>query len=406
MPSSVRILTRVPFTSKATARMSMSPGYGSWQPVPTARPGTGRSGGSKQQLRLPHQPAAVVVVDVAVARDPQQVERHVERQPCGDRLERPLAVGEMAAVLPEEMPDERLRAVPVTDGAHERMLELARDPADVEHPVPALHAFQVDRGDVQALAEQEVRRGGVAVQPDLAVLPHARSVPPEVPQPRKLVDIPLPDAVGIRELTEEPVEVPAVGIEIDGGAVRSRVVLGGQEIGQRLQPPVEMSVVPVPCRPRDRVAELLTGVVFEGEHAVDVATEPQRADHVVRRPDQLVPAQRLEPLVLLTCPSESGAVELADDLGAAGLLLVPVDLVAAGQPEGTVGRLRLAHPNAVADDPGEEVVQRVVTRDVADIFSVHREPLPLRPRPRTLRPWQATHGRAASSTNSQSRSAS
>ena len=88
----------------------------------------------------------------------------------------------MTAVLPEEVPDERLRAVPVAGGAHEGVLELAGDPPGIEHPVPALHAFQVDRRDVRMVAEQEVRRGRVAVQPDLLVLPHPRPVPPAVAQ--------------------------------------------------------------------------------------------------------------------------------------------------------------------------------------------------------------------------------
>src|SRR5207245_2620531 len=91
-------------------------------PRPTGAPLP--SGGSKQLLRLRHEPSAVVRADVIVPRDPQQVQRHVVRRACGNRFERPLAIGKMTAVFPEEMPDERLRTVPVTDGTHERMLEL------------------------------------------------------------------------------------------------------------------------------------------------------------------------------------------------------------------------------------------------------------------------------------------
>src|SRR5690349_21644223 len=99
--SSARILTRVPFTSKATARMSMT-----WVGSPRSagrryesrRPDLGRSGGLQHPRRLPHEPAAVVLADVAVARDPQQVQRHVVRRAGGNRLERLLAVGEMTAV--------------------------------------------------------------------------------------------------------------------------------------------------------------------------------------------------------------------------------------------------------------------------------------------------------------------
>src|SRR4029453_7701519 len=104
---------------------------------------------------------------------------------------------------------------------------------------------------------------------------------------------------------------------------------------------------------------------------------------------KVVSAQRLEPLVLLTrhpgrlvpVPAELRAIEFADDLGPAELLLVGVDLVAAGQPKDAERRLPLAHPHAIADDPGEEVVKRILTRDISDIVSVHQEPSPA-PAPR------------------------
>src|SRR3989440_586122 len=97
-------------------------------------------------------------------------------------------------------------------------------------------------------------------------------------------------------------------------------------------PKRKVPVVAVLGGARDRLAELLAGVVLDRQHAVDVTAETQRPDHVVRRSDQVVPAQRLEPLVLLAghpCGliqvGEPGPVELADDPGAAELLLVGVD---------------------------------------------------------------------------------
>src|SRR5215831_16465219 len=116
----------------------------------------------------------------------------------------------MTAVLPQEVADERLRAVLVAAVTHERMLELASDPPDVEHPVPTLHALQVDRRDVHAVAEQEVRWGRVTVQPDLPVLPHLRPLPPAVAQPVEFVDVPLPDAVALPKPAHDPVEVSAL----------------------------------------------------------------------------------------------------------------------------------------------------------------------------------------------------
>jgi hypothetical protein len=102
----------------------------------------------------------------------------------------------------------------------------------------------------------------------------------------------------------------------------------------------------------------------------------------VRRADQVVAAQRLEPLVLMTRHRgwlvamwpESRPIELANDLGAAGLLLVGVDLVTAGKPEGAEGRSRFTDSERVPDDHAEKVVQWVLTRDVTDICSIHRNP--------------------------------
>ena len=121
------------------------------------------------------------------------------------------------------------------------------------------------------------------MQPDLLVLPHPGLVPPAVAQPGQLVGVVRPDAVGLLEPARDRVEVPAVGVEIDAGPVGRAVVLGGEIISQRLQSPVQMRVVPVLGGARDRVAEFLAGVVLHGQHAVDVAAEIQRADHVVRR---------------------------------------------------------------------------------------------------------------------------
>ncbi len=116
---------------------------------------------------------------------------------------------------------------------------------------------------------------------------------------RSIVGVTLPDAAGIRQRANDRVEVPAVGIEIHRRPVGRPDVLGGEEVRQRLEPPVEVRVVPVMRRPRDRVAEFLAGIVFDREHSVDIAAESKRADHVVRRSDQVVAAQRLEAVVLL-----------------------------------------------------------------------------------------------------------
>ena len=78
------------------------------------------------------------------------------------------------------MADEPLPPTPTSRGLHEGVLELTGDPSDVEHAVAAFGPFQVDRGHVLAGAEQEVGWGGVAVQPHLAVLPHAGPVGPAV----------------------------------------------------------------------------------------------------------------------------------------------------------------------------------------------------------------------------------
>src|SRR5215469_14937204 len=213
----------------------------------------------------------------------------------------------------------------------------------------------------------------------MPVLTHLRPVPPTVAQLGKLAAVPLPDAVGLPKPADERVEVPALGIEVHSCPVGRPVVLGGEKVRQRLQPPVKVRVVPALRRAPDRMAELLTGIVFDGQYPVDVAGQSQRADHVVRRPDQVVPAQRFEPFVLLACHpgslvqirAEPCAVELADDLGAAELFLVPVDLVAPRQPEYPECQLPFAYFQAITHDLAEEAVERVLTRDVSDILPVH-----------------------------------
>ena len=98
----------------------------------------------------------------------------------------------------------------------------------------------------------------------------------------ELIEVALPDAAGFPEPVRDGAEIAAVRIEIDQGPVGRPVVLGGQEVGERLQPPEQVRVVPVAGRARDRVNSFLAGIIFDSEHAVDVAAEAQRADHVVR----------------------------------------------------------------------------------------------------------------------------
>jgi hypothetical protein len=164
---------------------------------------------------------------------------------------------------------------------------------------------------------------------------------------------PTPDAAHPFQPTNDRVEIAAVGIEIDPRTIRRPVVQRGQEVGERGQPPVQVRIVMVVGRTRDRVAELLPGIVLDRQHTVDLATDPQRTDHMMWRPDQVVAAERLKPPVLPPCHpaclvpvgAEPRAVELADHLGAAGPLLVAVDHVAARVPEHAKRRPRLPTPS-------------------------------------------------------------
>src|SRR5262249_7448701 len=88
--------------------------------------------------------------------------------------------------------------------------------------------------------------------------------------------------------------------------------------------------------------------------------------------------------------SKPCAIELADDLGAAELFLVCVDLVAPGQPEHAERQLRFTHPQAIAHDLAEEAVKRILTRDVSDIFPVHRSLPSRRPAERQHRAARRT----------------
>jgi hypothetical protein len=64
-------------------------------------------------------------------------------------------------------------------------------------------------------------------------------------------------------------------------------MLRSEEIGEGPQPPIQVRVVSMLGGSRDRVAEFLARVVFDGQYAVDVTVEAQRADRVVRGADQM-----------------------------------------------------------------------------------------------------------------------
>lgn len=91
-----------------------------------------------------------------------------------------IAVWEMTRILPQEVTDERFGRILVSPCLQIEMLEFARDAADVEDTVGALHALQVDGNHVETVSKKEIAGGGIAVHQHLAIFPHAPLFTPAV----------------------------------------------------------------------------------------------------------------------------------------------------------------------------------------------------------------------------------
>jgi hypothetical protein len=72
------------------------------------------------------------------------IQAHIERTTRGNAIERSLRICQMAAVLMEEIFDERFRATLARGCDHECVLEFCGDASQVECRVAAPHSFEVD----------------------------------------------------------------------------------------------------------------------------------------------------------------------------------------------------------------------------------------------------------------------
>ena len=149
-------------------------------------------------FRLVDQATAVFGLDPAVSRNAQQRDSHIERRPAGDRPKGAVAVREVAGIFPEKVADERLGGVLVAGGAHEEMFQFSGDAAGIENAICALGSFQIERDDLQPIAEHKIVRRRVAVHDHLLVFPHPRLIAPLVAQPVQLACFVPSDRAGFR----------------------------------------------------------------------------------------------------------------------------------------------------------------------------------------------------------------
>lgn len=118
---------------------------------------------------------------------------------------------------------------------HECVLEFAGQPTDIENSIATHRALEVDRRHVHSGTEEKIRGSRVAMQPDLLILPHPVSTAPDVTQPGKLLDIPLPDTPAVVQPVDDAIEITADRLEVYRHPAYGAVVLSRQEIGERLE---------------------------------------------------------------------------------------------------------------------------------------------------------------------------
>ena len=133
----------------------------------------------------------------------------------------------------QKVPDKRLGGVLVPAGLEEIMLQLSGNPSQIEGAVGALHPFQVDRDHAEIASEKQIAGSGIAVHEHLVILPHTRLFAPAVAQPGQFVHIPVAGYLIRLQLSDDPVQIGAVLIEVDALPVGGTVVQRGEEVRQR-----------------------------------------------------------------------------------------------------------------------------------------------------------------------------
>ena len=94
---------------------------------------------AQQCFGLLHQATPIFLSDVCVVYYSQKIERHVEGCASRDGFKGGSGVWEIAAVLTEEVTDERLRRAPMAGCRHEGVLDLGHDITEIKRRVAVSH---------------------------------------------------------------------------------------------------------------------------------------------------------------------------------------------------------------------------------------------------------------------------
>src|ERR1035441_8299324 len=166
----------------------------------------------------------------------------------------------------------------------------------------------------------------------LVILPHAGLLPPAVAQPGEFVHVPSADHLLGVQLSDQPVQVGAILIEVHTIPVGGTVVQCRQEIREGRQLFEKWLRLPLVNRLINESAERGALGVFLYQNAIEARIRAQWTDDAMRVAGQPVPAQNLEVLelpahTLVGVNRTVGAAleEFADYLGATVALLVEID---------------------------------------------------------------------------------
>lgn len=156
----------------------------------------------------------------------------MKRNAANERPKGSFAVGEVAGVLPEEVPDEGFRQPLIAGVLHKKMLDLGYHSADVEDPVSDFHPLQVDGDHPETVAEKDISRSHVAVDENLIVLPHKLLPPPLFFKSVEVLGLVPSNIPPVLQLIHNPVEVGAVRIHVSPHPGGSPIMNGGKKICQ------------------------------------------------------------------------------------------------------------------------------------------------------------------------------
>ncbi len=135
-----------------------------------------------------------MIVNPHIARYTQEREPRVKWNTPRNGCKSGIAVGKVAGVFPEEVPDEWLRQPSVAGMLQKIMLQFADHPSQIQHPVSQLHPFHVDNDDPGAVSEEDISGGNIAMDENLPVFPHIWLLPPVIPVPVKFAILVMPQA--------------------------------------------------------------------------------------------------------------------------------------------------------------------------------------------------------------------